>query len=128
MSLEYNKKLIPRAKELRRKMTRQERHLWYDFLSSYPVRFQRQKTIGNYIVDFYCHQAKLVVEVDGNQHYTARGLAYDEKRTAVLNSFGLRVIRFRNAEVDKIFGSVCHRIHVTVQFLVPPVGIDGISL
>jgi len=121
MSLNYNKKFIPRAKELRRRMTRQEKHLWYDFLSTYHVRFQRQKTIGNFIVDFYCHKAKLVVEVDGSQHYTKSGMAYDQKRTAILNGFGLQVIRFRNAEVDKKFWSVCHKIHEAVELASPPV-------
>ena len=115
MSHEYNKKLIPRAKELRSNMTRQEKHLWYDYLSSYPVRFQRQKTIGNYIVDFYCHKAKLVVEIDGGQHYSEEGLAYDYERTAVLNSLGLRVIRFSNIEVDNSFEGVCQAIHKSVQ-------------
>ena len=68
--------LIPFAKELRKNATKQEKHLWYDFLSSYPIRFQRQKAIDNFIVDFYCHQAKFVVEIDGDQHYTDKGLAY----------------------------------------------------
>ncbi len=107
MSLKYNKKLIPRARELRRNMTRQEKHLWYDFLSSFPVRFQRQKTIDNFIVDFYCHKAKLVVELDGSQHYTEDGLEYDNARTAVLNAYGLRVLRFSNHDVDTNFQGVC---------------------
>ena len=79
MSLEYNKNLIPRAKELRHNATLQENRLWYDFLSSYPIRFQRQKTIGNFIVDFYSHRAKLVIEIDGGQHYTDDGLNMTEK-------------------------------------------------
>ena len=119
MSLSYNKKLIPRAKELRRNMTQQEKHLWYDFLAKYPVRFQRQKTIGNFIVDFYCHQAKLVIEVDGGQHYTKAGIEYDRERTAVLNSFGLQVIRFGNKEVDEKFRSVCSKIDEIVNLLLP---------
>jgi len=110
MSLDYNKQLIPRAKELRHKATRQENHLWYDYLSTYPIRFQRQKAIGNYIVDFYCHKAGLVIEIDGSQHYTDEGIAYDNKRTAFLNSVGLRVIRFRNHDVDKSFEGVCLEI------------------
>ena len=73
MSLQYNKKLVPRAKELRRDMTKHEKHLWYDFLSKFPIRFQRQKTIGSFIVDFYCLTANLVIECDGGQHYTAEG-------------------------------------------------------
>jgi very-short-patch-repair endonuclease len=113
MSLEYNKKLIPRAKKLRRNMTCQESHLWYDFLSKYPIRFQRQKTIGNFIVDFYCHKAKLAVEVDGSQHYTDEGLEYDRERTAILGGYGLRVIRFSNVDVDRNFRGVCRVIDDT---------------
>ena len=114
MSLEYNKKLIPRAKELRHSATRQENHLWYDFLSTYPIRFQRQKTIGNYIVDFYCHKAGLVIEIDGSQHYTDDGVAYDNERTAFLNSNGLRVIRFSNLDIEKSFEGVCMEIDKTI--------------
>ena len=74
MSLTYQKNLIPRAKELRANATRHENHLWYDFLRTYPIRFQRQKTIDRFIVDFYCHRAKLVIELDGSQHFTEEGL------------------------------------------------------
>ncbi|MCL2486564.1 MAG: endonuclease domain-containing protein [Oscillospiraceae bacterium] len=115
MSLEYNKELIPRAKELRRNMTQQEKRLWYDFLSKYPVRFQRQKTIGNFIADFYCHQAKLIIEIDGSQHYTDNGMVYDRERTAILNGFGLRVIRFSNNDIDKKFDDVCNTINEVVS-------------
>lgn len=114
MSLNYNKHLISRAKKLRRDMTKQEKHLWYDFLSRYPIRFQRQKTIGNYIVDFYCHKAKLVVELDGSQHFDEQGIAYDAKRTAFLESLGLRVVRFSNHDVDSNFNGVC----ITVKQIV----------
>ena len=120
MSLKYNYNLIPRAKELRRNTTRQENHLWYDFLSTYHVRFQRQKTIGNFIADFYCHQAKLVIEIDGSQHYTDDGLEYDTERTAVLNDFGLRVIRFNNSDIDKNFDEVCKSIDEIVQATILP--------
>ena len=92
MSLKYNGKLIPNAKELRKNATKQETHLWYDFLRSYPVRFQRQKTISGFIVDFYCHKAKLIIELDGSQHYTDEGMAYDEERTQILNQYNLQVI------------------------------------
>lgn len=115
MSLEYNKKLIPRAKELRRPMTRQERHLWYDFLHDYPVRFQRQKVIGSYIADFYCHEAALVVELDGSQHYEEHQKGYDEERTRFLEAAGLRVLRFPNAAVDQDFASVCAAIDREVK-------------
>ena len=116
MSLPYNHKLIPNAKELRKKATPQEKHLWYDFLCSYPVRFQRQKTIDRFIVDFYCHAAKLVVEIDGSQHYTEDGAAYDAERSQLLTQkYDLKVMRFSNRDVDRQFNSVCENIHRTVQ-------------
>ena len=115
MPLKYNGKLIPRAKELRCDMTPQEKRLWYDFLAKYPVRFQRQKTIGNFIADFYCYRAKLIVEVDGSQHYTENGIAYDKERTAMLNSYDLSLIRFPNNEIAEHFDDVCQSIHTVVQ-------------
>lgn len=115
MSLPYKNKLIPRAKELRKNATRQENHLWYDFLRSYPVRFQRQKTIDSFIVDFYCHAAKLVIELDGSQHYTDQGLAYDAERTQILSKYKLTVLRFSNLDIDRNFQSVCEMIHQTVK-------------
>jgi len=111
----YNKKLIPRAKELRKEMTPQERHLWYDFLRDYPVKIYKQKVIDNFIVDFYCHQAKLVIELDGSQHYTPEGLAYDKERTSILNSYSLEVIRFSNYEVDNNFEEVCKMTDNTIK-------------
>lgn len=110
MSLEYNQKMIPRAKGLRKPMTRQERHLWYDFLKDYSPCFQRQKTIGSYIVDFYCHEAALVIELDGSQHYEARAKAYDDERTRFLEAAGLSVLRFPNAMIDRDFAGVCMMI------------------
>jgi len=115
MSLKYNKNLIPRAKELRKNATKQEKHLWYDFLSLYPIRFQRQKAIDNFIVDFYCHKAKLVVEIDGSQHYTDAGLAYDTERTKILTSYDLRILRFSNIDIDKNFEGVCRMIDQFVK-------------
>ena len=115
MSLNYNKKLIPRAQELRKNMTRQERHLWYDFLCKYPIRFQRQKTIDNYIVDFFCHKAKLVIELDGSQHYTEDGLVYDNIRTDILERYDLEVIRFSNMDIDRNFTAVCEAIDAKVK-------------
>ena len=115
MSLEYKKMMIPRAKELRKPMTKQERNLWYDFLKDYSPRFQRQKTIGSYIVDFYCHKAKLVIELDGSQHYEEHAKAYDNERTRFLEAAGLDVIRFPNAAVDHDFEGVCTVIHQTIQ-------------
>jgi len=107
MSLPYNKNLIASARRLRANMTRQEKHLWYDFLSGYSPRFQRQKTISNFIVDFYCHEAKLVIELDGGQHYSENGLGYDAQRTAILESFGLSVLRVTNYDVDNNFAEAC---------------------
>ncbi len=110
MSLDYNKNLIPNAKQLRKNATKEENHLWYDFLKNYPLRFQRQKTIGHYIVDFYCHKAKLVIELDGSQHYTPEGLAYDNLRTEVLQQYELEVMRFTNKEIWDNFVGVCQEI------------------
>ena len=115
MSLPYKSDLIPRAKELRRQATPQENHLWYDFLHNYPARFQRQKTIGSFIVDFYCHAARLVIEIDGSQHYEPQGQAYDEERTASLRQYGLEVLRFSNREIDREFRAVCEKIDDTVR-------------
>ena len=115
VSLTYNKKLIPYAKELRHNMTKQEKHLWYDFLCNYPIRFQRQKTIDNYIADFYCSKAKLIIELDGSQHYTEEGEEYDQIRTDILERYGLEVIRFSNADVDKNFVGVCEAIDEKVK-------------
>ena len=110
MSLPYEQDLIPRARELRKEMTPQERRLWYVFLSKQRPRFQRQKVISGFIVDFYCHAARLVVEVDGRQHYQEEGLAYDAERDAVLEGYGLTVLRFSNHEVDMNFSGVCYTI------------------
>ena len=115
MSLNYNGKLISFARELRKNATRQENHLWYDFLKSYPVRFQRQKTIENYIVDFYCHSAKLVIELDGSQHYSEQGENADIERDKFLNSKNLKVLRFSNLDIDTNFEGVCIIIDKTVR-------------
>lgn len=115
MSLTYNKKNIALAKALRKHATTQENHLWYDFLSKYPVRFQRQKAIGDFIADFYCHKAKLVIEIDGSQHYTETGKQKDEFRTEVLEGYDLKVIRFANSQINTCFQAVCQYIHMTVQ-------------
>ena len=117
MSLKYNKKLISRAKELRHNMTKQEKHLWYDFLRKYPIRFQRQKTIDNFIADFYCHKAKLVIELDGSQHYTEEGLEYDSIRSDILAQYDLEVMRFANMDIDKNFSGVCDAIDEKVKQL-----------
>ena len=115
MSLEYDKKLIPLAKHLRKCATPQENELWYKFLRTHPVRFQRQKPIGSYIVDFYCHDARLVIELDGGQHYAPEALAYDAQRTQALQSLGLTVLRFTNQEIDRQFPAVCNTINAALD-------------
>ena len=115
MPLEYNKELIPRAKELRKNMTRQESHLWYDYLRLYPVRFQRQKTIYHYIADFYCSAAKLIIELDGHQHDNADAKEYDSIRTQAFESAGIAVLRFKNDEVTNHFPAVCQAIDQTIR-------------
>ena len=115
MRLDYNKKMIPRAKEMRKNMTRQERKLWYEFLREYPRRFQRQKTIGSYITDFYCHDAGLIVELDGSQHYEERERAYDAVRTQFLEACGLCVLSIPNAQIDYDFAAACGMIDEMVR-------------
>ena len=96
-------------------MTKEERHLWYDFLKAYPIQFKRQFPIGSYIVDFYCYKAKLVVELDGSQHYTPEEMEKDARRTRYLESLGLQVLRFSNLDVLRRFRVVCEAINLTVQ-------------
>ena len=115
MPLKYNGNNIPFAKKLRKNMTKQEKHLWYDFLSGYKPRFQRQKAINNFIADFYCYNAKLVIEIDGSQHYTDDGLKQDSFRTEILEDVGLKVIRFTNYQVDTNFDGVCEYIDMVVK-------------
>ena len=115
MSLDYNKKNVVLAKNLRKNATLQENHLWYDFLSKYEIRFQRQKTIDNFIADFYCHKAKLVIEIDGSNHLTAQNKEKDEFRTSILEGYGLKVIRFTNRQIDKNFNLVCRYIDAVVK-------------
>ena len=110
MRSKHNAQLVPLAKELRKEMTKEERHLWYDFLRSYPVRFSRQKVLGKYIADFYSAQAKLIVELDGSQHYEKQGLAADTERDHYMRSIGLTVLRYSNLDVNRNFSGVCQDI------------------
>ena len=96
-------------------MTKQEKHLWYDYLRNYPIKIYKQRIIENYIADFYCHQAKLVIEIDGSQHYTVEGKEKDEKRTSVLQNRDLLVMRFTNGEIDNYFEGVCKKIDRTIK-------------
>ena len=115
MQPKHNKELTPLAKQLRSEMTKEERHLWYDFLRTYPIRFSRQKVLGRYIVDFYSAKAKLVIELDGSQHYETDRVEKDEERTAFLNGYGLQVIRIPNHEVNENFEGVCAYIDAVVR-------------
>lgn len=115
MSLDYNKNNIVLAKNLRKNTTPQENRLWYEFLSKYEVRFQRQKAIDDFIADFYCHKAKLVIEIDGSQHYTEEGRKKDEFRTDILEGYDLKIIRFTNSQINTNFRGVCEYIDVTVK-------------
>ena len=111
----HNKELTPLAKQLRSEMTKEERHLWYDFLRTYPIRFSRQKVLGRYIVDFYSAKAKLVIDLDGSQHYETDRVEKDAERTAFLNGYGLQVIRIPNHEVNENFEGVCAYIDAVVR-------------
>ena len=115
MQAKYNKDLIPFAKKLRKTMTKEERHLWYDFLRDYPVRFVRQKVMGKYIVDFYCAKANLVIELDGSQHYEPQTEALDRERTAFLEEYGLQVVRIPNNAIIENFRGVCEYIDTLVK-------------
>ena len=119
----HNKQLVPLAKQLRKEMTKEERHLWYDFLRSYPIRFSRQKVLGKYIADFYSAEAKLVIELDGSQHYEPENAQKDYERTTFLKGYGLTVIRIPNNEINRNFRGVCEYIDAAVkQSLSQPVG------
>ena len=111
----HNSILVPTARLLREEMTKEEKHLWYDFLNKYPVRFTRQKIIVNYIADFYCAKAKLVIELDGAQHRTAEGREYDENRTAFFKQYGLVVLRIPNKMINDDFDGMCKYIDNIVK-------------
>ncbi|MBR2422834.1 MAG: endonuclease domain-containing protein [Oscillospiraceae bacterium] len=123
MQSKHNRQLVPLAKQLRKEMTKEERHLWYDFLRSYPVRFSRQKVLGKYIADFYSAEAKMVIELDGSQHYEPDNIQKDNERTEFLKGYGLKIIRIPNNEVAQNFREVCEYIDAAVkQSLSQPLG------
>ena len=103
------------AQNLRKNMTLEERILWYQYLKTYPVRWNRQKVIGPYIVDFFCKRAKLIVELDGSQHYEPETADYDQKRTVYLNSLGYAVLRFSNTDIKTNLSGVCEVIDRAVK-------------
>ena len=107
MNQTNNPKLKSNAQKLRREMTKEERHLWYDFLKQLPVTVNRQKVIDHYIVDFYCASRKLVIELDGSQHYEDEGAASDRGRDHALNQLGITVVRYSNDDINRNFDGVC---------------------
>ena len=113
--MKHKSTTLAQAKTLRKNMTKEERHLWYDFLRDYPIRFLRQKVIDNYIVDFYCHTARLVIELDGSQHYSKNGLMKDKIRTEKIEKRDLIVIRIPNNYVNDNFRGVCEYIDNVVK-------------
>lgn len=109
------KELRKRSQDLRKHMTKEERHLWYDFLKTYPVQFKRQYSIGPYFVDFYCYHARLIVELDGSQHYAPETIAYDNARTQYMQEQGFSVLRFSNSDVMTQFRAVCEAIDAAAK-------------
>ena len=114
---EYNRANVPLARALRKNMTPWERKLWYEFLRTYPLRFQRQKAIGNYIADFYCAKVSLIIELDGSGHYTSEQEEKDMRRTKELENMNLTVLRICNSDIDRNFSGVCEHIDMTVKNL-----------
>jgi len=115
MNIPKDNKKLEIAKHLRREMTPHERKLWYLFLQKHPVKIYKQRIIDKYIVDFYCASAKLVIELDGSQHYDTQALADDANRTAALEKYGLKVIRYSNREIDREFPAVCEQIDMLIK-------------
>ncbi len=115
MDRKHNPTLTTNAKSLRKNMTKEERHIWYDFLRNYPVRFLRQKVIDHYIVDFYCHEARLIIELDGSQHYYEKEQIKDQIRTENLEQRNLMVIRIPNNAINQNFRGVCDHIDSIVR-------------
>ena len=115
MNIPKDNTKLEAARKLRREMTPHERKLWYLFLQKYPIKIYKQRIIDRFIVDFYCASAKLVIEIDGSHHYEEQGAAYDTERTARLESFGLKVVRYSNREIDREFAAVCSHIDRMIQ-------------
>ena len=113
--LPYNKKLFQKARDLRNRTTSEENKLWYQYLSKSHMRFLRQKPIDNYILDFYCPEKKIGIEIDGSQHYTEEGMEYDKIRTDILKGYKITIIRFTNEEIKKNFIGVCEYIESIIN-------------
>jgi very-short-patch-repair endonuclease len=112
--IKKNNDLLYFAKILRRNMTNQEKHLWYDYLQHYPIKIYKQRIIDSYIADFYCHKAKLVIEIDGSQHYTKEGKSYDNVRSKVFEQYNIKTIRFSNRDIESNFEGVCKLVDKTI--------------
>ena len=115
MTIPKDNSQLETARRLRSEMTPHERKLWFLFLCKYPVKIYKQRIIGRFIVDFYCASAKLVIEVDGSQHYEPQGIAHDTERSQFLTALGLEVLRFSNRDIDRDFRGVCEQIDITIQ-------------
>ena len=115
MEYKHNKELTENAKFLRNNMTKEEKHLWYDYLRKCPVRFSRQKVLGKYIADFYSAEAKLVIELDGAQHFEKENRIYDEKRTEFLEQYDLKIIRIPNGEINTNFEGICRYLDKQIE-------------
>ena len=115
MERKHNKMLTENAKILRNNMTKEEKHLWYDYLKKCPVRFSRQKVLGKYIADFYSAEAKIVIELDGAQHFEKENRIYDEKRTEFLEQYGLKIIRIPNGEINTNFEGICRYLDEQIE-------------
>ena len=113
--VDYRRRLKRPARALRHDPTPAERKLWYEFLRDLPMRFSRQKPLGDYIADFYCASQLLIIEVDGDSHFTTEGQSSDARRSMALEAKGVRVIRFTNLEVMQEFGAVCQRIREALK-------------
>ena len=111
----YRCDLKGKAQSLRRNMTKEERHLWYDFLRHSSLQFYRQRPIKNYVVDFYCPKARLAIELDGGQHYEDDNMKYDAYRTRELPALGIEVLRFTNHDINEHFDSVCEVIRQAIE-------------
>ena len=114
----YNSNLKEISRELRKNMTPQEKRLWYTYLKNYPVKFVRQRPIYKFVADFYCSKARLIIEIDGSQHYTQEGKDYDALRSEIINTLGVRVIRFSNYDIDENFEGVCMEIDRVVTGMI----------
>jgi very-short-patch-repair endonuclease len=111
--IDYRRALKLRSRSLRRDSTPAERKLWFEFLREQPEKFTRQKPLAGYIVDFYCSALRLVIEVDGDSHFT--GSDIDNIRTETLATLGIRVIRFTNEDVMQRFEGVCLEIRRALE-------------